>query len=90
MPACTAYASALGMTYTDFKMVGVSQASTVVCVLTQTNGMTLDLYLSQVVPYVTSVLVGFALSPEFTLPAFAVLLALVRVGWYRRTLRVGA
>ena len=85
VPACTAYARTHGMTYTDFKLVGVKHASTVVCVLTQTNGGNQDVYLSDLVSFVTDLWVGFAMSLEFTIPAFAILLALARVAWYRRT-----
>ena len=90
VPACTAYARANAMTYTDFKLVGVKQASTVVCMLTQADGKDQDVHLSELVPYLTDVLVGFAMSLEITVPGFAVLLALVRVGWYRRTVGVDA
>jgi hypothetical protein len=78
------------MTYTDFKLVGVKQASTVVCMLTQANGKSQEVHLNELVPYLTDVLVGFAMSLEITVPGFAVLLALVRVGWYRRTVGVDA
>jgi hypothetical protein len=90
VPACTAYASAHGMTYTDFKLTGVKEASTVVCVLTQANGRNQDIHLSELVPFLTDLWVGFAMSLQITVPAFAILLALVRVGWYKRTARVGA
>lgn len=86
-PACTSYASAHGMTYTDFKLTGVKQASTVVCVLTQANGKSQDVHLSEIVPFLTDAWVGFAMSLEITIPAFAILLALIRVGWYRHTIR---
>jgi hypothetical protein len=90
VPACTAYAGAHGMTYADFKLVGVKQASTVVCMLTEANGKSQDVHLSELVPYLTDVLVGFAMNLGITVPGFAVLLALARVGWYKRTVRVGA
>ena len=90
VPACTAYAGAHGMTYSDFKLVGVKQASTVVCLLTQANGKNQDMYLGELVPYLTDTLVSFAMSLEITVPGFAVLLALLRVAWYRRSARVGA
>ena len=90
VPACTAYASAHGMTYTDFKLTGVKQASTVVCMLTQANGGNQDVHLDEIVPFLTDLWVGFAMSLEITVPAFAILLALVRVGWYRHATRVGA
>lgn len=78
------------MTYTDFKLVGVKRASTVVCMLTQANGNSQEVHLSELVPYLTDVLVGFAMSLEITVPGFAVLVALGRVGWYKRTVRAGA
>jgi hypothetical protein len=90
VPACTAYAAAHGMSYTDFKLVGVRHASTVVCLLTQANGGTQDVHLGDVVSFFTDFWVGFAMSLEFTVPGFAILLALARVGWYRHTARVAS
>jgi hypothetical protein len=87
VPACTAYAGAHGMTYTDFKVVGVERASTVVCMFTDAKGKSHDVHLSELVPYLAGVLVGFAMSLEITVPGCAVLLALARVGWYKRTVR---
>ena len=85
VPACTTYASAHGLTYTDFKLTGVKQADTVVCLLAQANGASQEVHLNELVSFFTDAWVGFALSLEITVPAFAVLLALLRVGWYRRT-----
>jgi hypothetical protein len=83
VPACAAYASAHGMTYTDFKLAGVKQPETeVVCLLTQANGKEEEVSLNNLVPFVTNVLVEFAMSLEITVPAFAVLLGLARAGWY--------
>jgi hypothetical protein len=90
VPACTAYAVAQGMTYTDFKLVGVKHASTVVCLLDRTDGRRQDVHLGEIVPYLTDLWVGFAMSLEFTVPGFAILIALVRVGLYRRSVRAGA
>ena len=87
VPACTAYARAHAMTYTDFRLVGVKQASTVVCMFTEANGKSQDVHLNELVPYVADVLVTFAMSLEITVPGFAVLLALARVGWYKLTVR---
>ena len=78
------------MTYTDFKLVGVEHASTVVCLLNQGNGTNQDVYLNELVSYLTDLWVGFAMSLEITVPGFAILLALVRVGLYRRGARIGA
>jgi len=89
IPACTAYASSHGMTYTDFKLVGVKHASTVVCLLSQRNGKIQDGHLNELVSYLTDVWVRFAMSLEITVPGFAILLALIRVGLYRRRARVG-
>jgi hypothetical protein len=72
------------MTYTDFKLVGVKHASTVVCLLNQGDGKNQDVYLNGLVSYLTDLWVGFAMSLEITVPGFAVLLALIRVGLYRR------
>ena len=78
------------MTYTDFRLVGVRQPeSTVVCVLTQADGKTQDIYLNELVPFLTNAVAEFAMALEITVPAFAVLLALVRVGWYKSTVRIG-
>jgi len=90
IPACTAYASGHGMTYTDFKLVGVKHASTVVCLLNQGNGKNQDVYLSELVSYLTDLWVGFAMSLEITVPGFAIFLALLRVGLYRRGARIEA
>ena len=90
VPACTAYASAHGLTYTDFKLTGVKDRTTVVCLLTQADGTEQDIHLSELVSFLTDSLVDFAMSLQITVPAFAVLLGLVRVGWYKRTARVGA
>jgi hypothetical protein len=89
VPACTAYAASRGMSYTDFKLVGVKQASTVVCILTQTDGRKQDVHLSELVPYLTDLWVGFAMSLEFTVPGFAILLALARVGLHGLSSRPG-
>ena len=63
----------------------MKQADTVVCLLAQANGASQEVHLNELVPFFTDAWVGFALSLEITVPAFAVLLALLRVGWYRRT-----
>jgi hypothetical protein len=83
VPACTAYASSHGMTYTDFKLVGVKHASTVVCLLSQGDGKIQDVYLSETVSYLADLWAGFAMTLEITVPGFAILLALLRVGLYR-------
>ena len=85
VPVCTAYASAHGLTYTDFKLTGVKQADTVVCLFARANGASQEVHLNELVSFFTDAWVGFALSLEITIPAFAVLLALVRVALYRRT-----
>jgi len=91
VPACTAYAGAHGMTYADFKLVGVKQTDNeVVCLLTQADGKSQDVHLSTLVPYLTNVLIEFAMTLPITVPGFAVLLALARVGLYKRTVRAGA
>jgi hypothetical protein len=87
VPACTAYASTHGMTYTDFKMVGVRHASTVVCILSRADGGTQDVHLNELVPFLTDTWVGFAMTLEITVPAFAILMAIARVSWYRRSVR---
>ena len=71
------------MTYADFKLVGVKQASTVVCLLERGNGQRQDVYLNELVSYLTNVWVEFAMTLEITVPGFAILLGLVRVGLYR-------
>ena len=78
------------MTYSDFKLVGVKHASTVVCLLEQGNGERRDVHLDELVPYVTNLWVEFAMSLEITVPGFAVLLGLARVGLYRLGTRSGA
>lgn len=92
VPACTAYASAHAMTYTDFKLIGGMREpqSTVVCMLTDTDRSSHDIELGKLVPFLTNLWVEFAMSLEITVPGFAVLLGLARVAWYRRTLRLGA
>jgi hypothetical protein len=90
VPACTAYASGHGMTYADFKLVGVKHASTVVCLLLQGNGKDQEKYLNELVPYLTDLWVGVAMSLDLTVPAFAILLGLIRVGLYRRAARARA
>src|SRR5512133_2587800 len=83
IPACAAYARSHGMIYADFKLVGVRHASTVVCMLTQSNGQIQDVRLGELVSFLTDLWVGFAMSLEITVPAFAVLLALARAAWYK-------
>jgi hypothetical protein len=90
VPACASYAGAHGMRYTDFKLVGVKQASTVVCMFTEANGKSQDVHLSELVPYLADVLVGFAMNLGITVPGFAVLLGLARVGWYKFTVRAAS
>jgi len=75
------------MTYTDFRLVGVKRKSTVVCMLTQIDGRNEDIRLNELVSFLTNLWVEFALSLEITIPAFAILFALGRVAWYRRTVR---
>lgn len=82
-PACTGYASSHGLTYTDFKLVGVKHASTVVCLLSGADGSRSEVHLRELVPFLTDASVGFAMTLEFTVPAFAILLALALVGWSR-------
>ena len=64
-PACTAYADAHGMTYKDFKLVGLKRDSTVVCLLARANGTTKDVYLKELVPVYKDYLVSFAMSIEY-------------------------
>jgi len=78
------------MTYADYKLVGVKQASTVVCVLEGANGQRQDVYLNDLVSYLTNVWVELAMTLEITVPGFAILLALVRVGLYRLGTRSSA
>jgi hypothetical protein len=78
------------MTYTDFKLVGVKHASTVVCLLNQGDGRNQDVYLNELVSFLTDLWVGLAMSLEITVPGFAIFLALIRVGLYRRGARIGA
>ena len=54
VPSCTAYASGHGMTYADFKLVGVKQASTVVCLLERRQRAETDVYLNELVSYLTN------------------------------------
>jgi len=90
VPACSGYAAGHAMTYSDFKLVGVKHASTVVCLLERSNGEKRDVHLDELVPYVTNLWVEFAMSLEITVPGFAVLLGLVRVGLYRLGTRTAA
>jgi hypothetical protein len=83
VPACSAYASAHGMSYADFKLTGVKEKSTVVCVFAQGSGRPAEIHLNELVSTLTDIWVGFAMALEFTIPAFAILLALLRVAWYR-------
>ena len=85
VPTCSAYANTHAMTYADFRLVGLKQANNVVCMLTKANGKTQDIRLNELVPFVTDMLVGFAMSLQFTVPLFAILLATLRLGWYRHT-----
>lgn len=85
VPACSRYALTHDMTYTDFKLVGVRQASTVVCLLRTSKGGDAEIYLKELVPFVTDMLVGFAMSLQLTVPAFAIALAAARVGIFRVT-----
>ena len=89
VPSCTAYASGHGMRYADFKLVGVKQASTVVCLLERPDGQRQEVYLNELVSYFTNLWIEFAMTLEITVPGFAILLALVRVGLYRLGNRSG-
>lgn len=88
-PACTAYASAHDMTYSDFKLVGLKQYDTVVCLLLRDDGKAQDVYLKTLVSYLTNLLVGFALNLEVTVPGFIILLALARSAPYLLAKRSG-
>jgi len=83
VPSCSAYASGHAMKYSDFKLVGVKHASTVVCLLEHANGEETDVHLSELVSYLTNLWVELAMTLEITVPGFAILLALLRVGLYR-------
>ena len=85
VPACSAYAAAHAMTYSDFHLVGRKTANNVVCVMTKANGHTDDVRLSELVSAITDVLTSFAVSLEFTIPLFAILFAILRVVWFKRT-----
>jgi hypothetical protein len=74
------------MTYRDFKLTGVRHASTVVCLLARPNGASQDVHLNEIVSFFTDTWVGFAMTLEITVPAFAILLALLRISLYRRAL----
>ena len=89
VPACAAYASQHGMTYSDFKLVGVKHASTVVCLLEGAGGKRQEQRLEELVPFFTNVAVELAMTLEITVPAFVILLALLRVGVYRAGARSG-
>jgi hypothetical protein len=90
VPACTQYAAANGWRYADFKLVGVKDASTVVCLLTREAGKTEDVHLDQLVPYFTNLLVEFAMTLEITVPGFAVLMAILRVSLDKSARRADA
>jgi hypothetical protein len=85
VPACTAYASAHDMTYSDFKLVGRTHADTVVCLLLRADGKTQDVYLKTLVSYLTDLLVSLAMNLEITVPGFIILLALARSAPYLLT-----
>jgi hypothetical protein len=78
VPTCTAHAAAQGLSYADFKLVGVRHASTVVCLFTQANGRTRDVYLRDLVSTFTDLWVGLAMTLELTVPAFVILWGLAR------------
>lgn len=84
VPACTAYASAQGASYSDFKLVGVKHASTIVCLLKQPDGRPRDVYLKELVSTFTELWVGLAMTLEITVPAFVILLGLARSWWFLR------
>ncbi len=90
VPACTDYAGAHGLTYADFKLVGVEHASTVVCLLTRPDGLTRDVYLNELVSSIANLGVELAMSLEFTVPGFAVLFALARVWLHVRGARAAS
>lgn len=89
-PACTAYARDHGMTYRSFTTTGTASApsSHVACVLTQADGSNGTAGLETLVPFLTNAWVLFAVDIAITIPAFAVLLGLLRVAWYKRTIRL--
>jgi hypothetical protein len=86
-PACATYASAHDMRYSDFKLVGLKQSATVVCLLLRDNGKTHDLYYKSLVSYPTNLLVELAMNLEITVPGFIILLALARSAPYLLTKR---
>ena len=85
VPTCSAYATSHGLAYADFKLVGIRHASTVVCLLTQPNGQTQDVYLKELVSTFTDLWVGLAMTLELTVPSFAILLGLARSWRYLRS-----
>jgi hypothetical protein len=83
VPACTAYANRNGMTYSDFKLVGVKHASSVVCLLEGVGGKKGEQYLKELVPYARNLAVELAMTIEITVPAFVILLAVLGTGLSR-------
>jgi uncharacterized protein (UPF0333 family) len=83
-PACSVWAGTQGATYTNFHMVGRKNTNNVVCVAARASGKTVDIRLSELVSTPTDLFASFAVSLEFTILLFAILLAILRVWWYRK------
>jgi len=77
VPTCRAYGEVRGLVFTGVKHYSRDE-STTVCMYTQATGETSEVSFQKLAPFLTDLWVSFGLDLTFTIPAFAVFLALLR------------
>lgn len=82
-PACSAHGRALGLTHVEVRNYGNRNDAGTVCLYRRADGSDVAVAMQDAAPFLTALGLDFALDPAFTIPAFAVLLALARAGLHR-------
>ena len=82
-PACSVHGHALGLSYVEVRNYGNRNDVGTVCLYRRANGDDVAVAMQDAAPFLTALWLDFALDPVFTIPAFAVLLALARTGLHR-------
>lgn len=78
-PTCRAYGQPLGLVYLGIEHYTNSDDNRTVCIFLQPNGSKIEVPFAKFVSFFSDLWVGFTVDLKFTLPAFIVLLALVRI-----------
>ena len=76
-PTCRSYGEVRGLVFNGVKHYSRDESKTV-CLFTQAGGETSEVPFDKLAPFLTDLWVSFGLDLKFTIPAFAVLLAIFR------------